>query len=71
MYLPNWDEQPQKYHQGWEEWDWNVEESVLHNVGLIRPKPGDYQGLFQMGRWHLSDVIKEARAALRDETKDI
>ena len=48
-----------------------MEESVLHNVGLIRPKPGDYQGLFQTGRWHLSDVIKEARAALRDETKDI
>lgn len=55
MYLPNWDEQPQKYHQGWEEWDWKVEESVLHNVGLIRPKPGDYQacsrwagGIFQM-----------------------
>jgi len=39
--------------------------------GPNKTKTWGLSGLFQMGRWHLSDVIKEARAALRDETKDI
>lgn len=50
MYLPNMNEQPQKYHQSREEWDWNVEESVLYNVSLIRPKPGDLSGLVPEGQ---------------------